>query len=516
VTQTPFDADWARGGVARGAAARPSLLRVRRLTLTALALLLGLASTAAAQAHAKDPATDTLIAQSCQALTASTVGTPDVYASPTAGEFPATWPAATQAGLPTEVPLRTQTTTYNRLYEFATAQGQIYGRPRDSQDPWRQLPLPPCFAGRVASISLDDDEMIALDDTGRIFTMDNALKDPLSFNWTSRWGPPVWTGPGFQIPTNLRAWSWSVISPVEDVNWTDPAGNRTAIGDGKVSHIWGLGPNGRRINFWDPWLPLDDSYQMCGPIRGRFKAVNLSASGSSVFVIGRHGDMWTRLYDFDVAGHDPIFFHYSYDDQTGRGDGAPIQLPGAPWVKQPKIPGTITSAISIEKTGVDAIHRILRVEGIRNRDTGYWQRDVADAASKPWTFHRTDLPLVGTRIHNPPRDTSRLGLGRAAKHRYVMSANGVKVTVPNFNPHCSPARMTIDDHGAVTHELLYTVDGLRQAPRASGLDENAREQYGAIRSADGSFETVTVEATTSQLVLKERGWTLRARPKKRR
>ena len=118
-----------------------------------------------------------------------------MYASPTPGQFPAIWPEATTK-LPAEVPLRTETTTYNRLYEFVTAQGQIYGRPRGSKDVWRQLPLPLCFAGRVASISLDDDEMIALDDTGRIFTMDNALKDPASFNWTSRWGPPVWTGPG--------------------------------------------------------------------------------------------------------------------------------------------------------------------------------------------------------------------------------------------------------------------------------------------------------------------------------
>ncbi len=70
--------------------------------------------------------------------------------------------------------------------------------------------------------------------------MDNALKDPASFHWTSRWGPPVWTGLGFSIPTDLRAWSWSVISPVEDHNWIDPAGNRTPIGEGKVSHIWGL------------------------------------------------------------------------------------------------------------------------------------------------------------------------------------------------------------------------------------------------------------------------------------
>ena len=51
-------------------------------------------------------------------------------------------------------------------------------------------------------------------------------------------------------------WSWSVVSPSEDGNWTDPAGNLHAIGSGKVSHIWALRTGGRRLSFWDPWLPL--------------------------------------------------------------------------------------------------------------------------------------------------------------------------------------------------------------------------------------------------------------------
>ena len=58
------------------------------------------------------------------------------------------------------------------------------------------MPLPLCFDGRVASISLDDDELIALDTARRIYTMDNALKDASAFNWTNRWGTPFWTGPG--------------------------------------------------------------------------------------------------------------------------------------------------------------------------------------------------------------------------------------------------------------------------------------------------------------------------------
>ena len=181
-----------------------------------------------------------------------------------------------------------------------------------------------------------------------------------------------------------KAWSWSVISPLEDGSWVDPAGNRTAIGSGKVSHIWGLRRGGQRMTFWDPWLPLDESYEMCGPHRGRFKAVNLSASGSFVFVIGRRGDMFTRLYDFDISGHDPVFFEYSYEDQRGKGDGAPIQLPAERWTEQPKIPGKVTRTISIHTTDVGSIHRILRVEGRRSGATGYWERDVADRRAKGW------------------------------------------------------------------------------------------------------------------------------------
>ena len=116
------------------------------------------------------------------------------------------------------------------------------------------MPLPACFAGRVAAISADDDEMIALDDARRVYTMDNALKDGTLFNWTSRWGTPFWAGPGYSLPGGVEAWSWSVVSPLEDKTWTDPAQNKTAIGAGKVSHIWGLRSGGQRLTFWDPGL----------------------------------------------------------------------------------------------------------------------------------------------------------------------------------------------------------------------------------------------------------------------
>src|SRR3546814_18972365 len=53
--------------------------------------------------------------------------------------------------------------------------------------------------------------------------------------------------------------------------------------NGKVSHIWSLRDDGQHYRFNDPWLPRDDSYEMCGPQRGQFRGVNLSASGSTIF-----------------------------------------------------------------------------------------------------------------------------------------------------------------------------------------------------------------------------------------
>ena len=464
----------------------------RRAPLVLIAGALVLPGPLAAQ-EPTDPVEEGAVEQSCRSLEGGSGGAPDHAPAEAGAEPPATWTEAAPGLLPPAVHLRTATQSFNRLYEFATAAGSIYVRARASSGPWRQMPLPLCFDGRVASISVDDDELIALDTARRVFTMDNALKDASLFNWTKRWGTPFWTGPGYSLPGGVRAWSWSVVSPLEDETWTDPAGNRTEIGSGKVSHIWGLRSGGRRLTFWDPWLPLDESYEMCGPHRGRFSAVNLSASGSYVFVIGRRGDMFTRLYDFDISGHDPVFFSYSYENQRGKGDGAPIQLPAEPWTEQPKIPGTITSAISIHKVGKHSIHRILRVEGRRDGTTGYWERDAAAPKRKPWTFHRTGLPLTEERLRNPRRDTSGRGLGRSENRRYGR--------LLNFNVYCSPARIRVKGRTVKLHH----VDGLRQQARSRGLDDVPRAQYGAVEDR-GKFTEVTVQATRDEVVIEELGW----------
>jgi hypothetical protein len=478
-----------------------------QVAAAAAALALGLAPAAGAQGLG-DPVEEGLREQSCRALAGGTAGAPDQAPAESRGGIPSMWARAPAGLLPNRVVLRTASQTFNRRYEFATRAGTIYVRARHGTGPWRKLPVPLCFAGRVASISLDDDELIALDTARRVYTMDHVLKDASLFNWTARWGTPFWTGPGYSLPADLKAWSWSVVSPLEDRTWTDPAGNRTEIGAGKVSHIWGLRSGGQRLTFWDPWLPLDQSYEMCGPHRGRFRAVNMSASGSFVSVIGRHGDLFTRLYDFDISGHDPVFFRYSYESQRGKGDGAPIQLPAAPWVRQPKVPGTITSAISIHKVGSGAIHRILRVEGERGGHTGYWERDVAAARSAGWTFHSTGQPLTAPRLSNPAADTSGRDLGRSEDNPYRMRKGDTRGELLDYNVYCSPARLRIHEGGRTRRLKLHHVDGLRQQARGRGLDHVPRTQYGMLEE-DGRFEPVTVRATNTYVLIEERGWRFR-------
>jgi hypothetical protein len=480
----------------------------RAVAAVALALVLG------AEPAAAGPIDEGIREQSCKQLAASTVGFPDQAPEEPGAGLPATWAPAPAGLLPKRVYLRTATDSFNRRYAFAARAGEMYAQVPGGQ--WRQMPLPACFDGHVKAIAVDDDELVALDDSRRIFTMDNALKDASLFNWTSRWGTPFWAGPGYQLPGGIRAWSWSVVSPLEDGRWTDPAGNHTAIGSGKVSHIWALRSGGRRIGFWDPWLALDESYGVCGPLRGRFSAVNLSASGSALFVIGRRGDMFTRIYDFDLSGHDPLFFDYSYENQRGRGDDAPIQLPAARWVHHPKIPGPITSAISIHKVGRDTVHRTMRVEGLG----GYWEKDITQLGAHAWRFHATDQPARGRRLSNPRADTSRRGLGPTKTFRFAAG----RLQVRGFGVHCSPARLVVG--GAKPFSLvLHSVDGLRQQPRSYGLDDVPREYYGDIevpkrylrrafvkaKLGGRRFTDVTLRVTSSELRIPELGWTLRRR-----
>src|SRR4051812_772304 len=249
-------------------------------------VVLGLCACLLASAASVHAADDAARQSSCAALKGGTVGGPQVPGTsslPDLGDS-ALYPAAPPGLLPDRVWLRSTADTMNRRWYFATRDGRIYLKPnveRAGRDgPWRELPLPACFAGDVQAISTDDDEMLAIDSQRRVYTMDGALSDPAAFNWTSRWGPIFWSGPGRTLPAGVLAWSWSVLSPDEDRTWTDSAGTQHAVGGAKVSHVYMLRDGGQHITYTDPWLPNDESYEVCGPLRGRLRSVSLSAAAS--------------------------------------------------------------------------------------------------------------------------------------------------------------------------------------------------------------------------------------------
>jgi hypothetical protein len=430
--------------------------------------------------------------------------------------------------LPKQVIFRSTTQTFNRRYQFALVDGDIWYKSNTEvtkiREPWDRLPASSCFAGKVRGISADDDELVAVDADRWIYGMDGALKTPAQFNWSLRWGPPFWTGPGRHLPDSISTWSWSVVSQLDDTTFTDDAGNAHKIGFGKVSHIWTLSHGGQRLTYIDPWLASDESYEMCSPHRGRFRSVNLSASGSYVFVIGRYGDLYTRHYDFDIAGADPIFFNYSYEDQ--RGVKRPkIQLPSAAWVRQPKIPGVITSRISIHKVGSGSIHRQLRVEGKRSGKVGYWHKDVAATS---WDFTATGGSLLGKTLENPSDNTSGRDLGPTENRRYSGTFPGGVVTIPDFNTYCTPARVEVALTGGPAIRLaLHTTDNIREFKRARGLDDDPRMFNGTLEIpakvrdstdpkvkaflaslGDGRFIKANLDGTASKLTFRAQPWSL--------
>jgi len=468
----------------------------------------------------------------CPALAGGTIGLPESAAEPGRSGVDEGNPLRAgdpkRVSLPSQVVFRSTTQTFNRRYQFALVNGRIWYKSNTAvthiKEPWAPLPSSTCFAGRVQGISVDDDELIAVDKDRWVYGMDGALKSPTFFNWSMRWGPPFWTGPGRKLPTGISTWSWSVVSQVEDKYFTDTAGNSHDVGFGKVSHIWTLGNGGQRLTYLDPWLASDESYEACGPHRGRFRAVNLSTSGSTIFIVGRHGDLFTRLYDFDIAGADSFFYDYSYDDQRGV-NNPKIQLPSPPWVRQPKIRGTITSRISVHKMGEGHVRRELRVEGKRSGRVGYWHKDVR---ASTWAFTATGGKLVGRVLDNPAADASARGLGPSEDRRYRGSVPGGVVTIPNFNTYCTPSAVEVALTGGPRIRLfLHTVDNIREFRRARGLDGKPRAFSGtlevppALRASrdprvvaflaslgNGRFIKANLDGTSSRLVFRDQPWSL--------
>ncbi|MGW4245607.1 hypothetical protein [Nocardia sp. NPDC004722] len=457
-------------------------------------------------------------------------------------------PADVAARLPRRVYLRTDQTGFNEVWQYALLDNNLYIKAVDGESGWRIPPLPNCLRGQITSISVDGGRLAATGPEGYLYTLESADQTPEIWWWTKRFGAPIWLDPsGQRVRPASRAWSLSWLDPryVEVLPfrmegfWTDAAGHDVPVGGAGVTTAYVLSPQGNRIAILDPWLPGSDplrpdeperaddySYELPGPVNGRFRAVDLSTAGSTTFVINEYGDMYTRLWDFDISGADTLFFSYSYEDQSAY-DSAPnnfehefsrfpqlrppfneyanIQLPPPDWIHQPKIPGEITSTVSIHQTGGRSFQRELRVEGRDDERTGFWHKPIDPNAD--WEFTPTDQPLTAETLDNRPADTTALTLvPPSGVHFSYRDPDGWTLSTRDFDYAGDrlDLRLCASDGACTTLNALLAGD-TRLGWQADGLSDVPRKYHGiaTITAAESNaldYRSPRLRAVVEQLI----------------
>ena len=310
---------------------------------------------------------------------------------------------------PEAVYIKTRTQTFNTYHYYILSGGLIwYKSVNPEQEPkhWTLfaktgLPhnnrrSPTNKTSAIVEISADADELVALSREGAFYRY---CFDPTiahkSDVWLDKQGWPVEEQLYFDERTaNNRAWAIGKRN-TQVLYYEDTFGNQHHNGTQEIVTTYVLLDDGQEIAYADTGLPSDFSRNYTGPERGAFKALSLSASASTMFVISQTGEMYTRMADFDITGCDPMFFKYTYvpykSDLAGTDYFSNLTewaLPPEDWRKQPAIPlggkAAMSRRITILQNGQGNAARELRVAGRNeNGEIGYWTKAIFDDA---WSF----------------------------------------------------------------------------------------------------------------------------------
>jgi len=467
--------------------------RLRATALAVLSAVAVLASTPALAAPPADPTCLSLVGGSTGILVAGgSVPTGDTITGRPGGFGPVATGAVVKT-LPDRIVFRTTTETFSNEYAFALRDGVLYVRPAAvgvgvAAEPWRRLETPDCLTGRVTEISADHRVLIALGADRQVYAHDMPGGDLSPERWTWRWGPYFWTGVGVRMFDDVQHWAASEFTSAE--TFRDSSGREQhPIG---VGTVYLLRKGGRRITYLDPWLPADESREVCGPRRGTVPLASLSASGSTVFTASRRSELFTRIYDFDVSGANTVFGTYTWQQDRPASDTR-WQLPGPQWVRQPLPPRRllVTDRLTIAKTGTKPGDRVLRIEGRTRRGrVGYFEKPIDERRASAWRFVHTGGRLIGTPLTRT-RPSGSATPSSPDDRRYAGTIDGVAAEVMDLHPECSPATLRVRlAPGLDLDLLLHTSDGLRQETRARGLDDTPREYNGAIEVPRATFSSL--------------------------
>lgn len=365
------------------------------------------------------------------------------------------------ADLPDRVSFRTATESFNRWWYFAVRDGKIWLKP--NEETGERKPGAWELVGRsglpeggglvrwdeptdIAEISADGAHLQAISTDGHFYRATDARHDLRDHaQWTDRWGRPAARGPGLSTSwSTARGWSVSDSQPFQVAHYEDVNDEQHSVGLG-MAHVYRLTEDGRQIAFNDWWLPAAWSRRICGPERGTFQAMALSASASTILLLGRDGAVWTRLYDFDTSGENDLL-RYSWV-LDGR-DGKTRALPAEPWFRQPDLPGgRPTNRIAMAQDGKGKAARVLRVEAEVDGVGGYREKHVVDDA---WTWVETGGEVGGAFLDtlppdDPPVDPADVGLIGGLSRDDTDAT--VDVDLLDFNLLCSPARARLSRDG---------------------------------------------------------------------
>ncbi|HUT78513.1 MAG TPA: hypothetical protein VM285_12545 [Polyangia bacterium] len=352
--------------------------------------------------------------------------------------------------LPDRVIFRGKKQSFNLHWFLALQDGEIWIKPNDEQGQpageWSLLGDSGKPEGgdlgnfgvpaAIEEISSDGVHLTALSDAEHFYRGTDMTTDLLSGAiWSDAWGGLAADGSGLsaEFPTSC-GWSVADSHPFGVDHYEDTNGTVHSVGMG-VAHLYRLSADGYGIHFNDWWLPEDWSRQICGPERGTFRAVNISASASTMFLVGEQGRLYTRLYDFDTGGENRLLT-YSY---IIEGDaGTTRKLPAEDWRAQPEPPGRTTPRITIFQDGQGNAARVLRIEGTLGGAGGYFEKRIYD---DEWVFHET-----GETVQGPFLDSGSASEPRPPDDLPVMAGTMTRagqelgLELLDLNMVCSPAR----------------------------------------------------------------------------
>jgi hypothetical protein len=393
---------------------------------------------------------------------------------------------------PDVVYIKTRTQTFNAYHYYILHDGLIWYKSIDRErEPmeWTLftetgLPHNSRKAGfnkprSIVEISADADELVALSDEGGFYRycFDKTIAHKSNV-WFDRQGWPTEE----QLFLDRRAagnLSWSLGKRNAHVlYYEDPFGNQHHNGTMEIATTYVLLEDGQEICFADTGLPGDFSRNYIGPERGAFKAVSLSASASTMFVINKTGEMYTRLADFDTIGCDPLWFKYTYVPYTSDLSGADYfsnlnewALPTEDWRSQPRIPLTgkaaLTRHVTILQNGRGNDARELRVAGLNESgETGYWTKAIFDDT---WNFKQVPLYFgedsvlvtVESTENNPRRGERGISLDKQYRgYRWNDREKEAEweYAIPNFNILEGDCDVRITWRGETCTLKLYPVE----------------------------------------------------------